>query len=480
MLKLKDFFIHYGKLSSIAVLFVVLAGCGGGGGSDNILCGGDPCATAADPEAGEGETTEEIENIEGQGTPDSIQFISATPTQISIQGAGGDETAVVTFLVTDTAGDPVAGISVSFEPDTTAGGISLANTSDTTNANGIASTIVRAGTAATPVRVIATVAALSAETVSQAIPISTGITDFDSFTMAFSTCHVWAWDRVGETSDITIRSSDFFNNPSPDGTQISFYAEGGQIQASCAITDGGCSVVWTGQNPRAIDGIRPGRAEILAAVTGAESFVDVDSDGTFSDGDVFDTTSGYNWITTSTELQQDDRPEPWLDENENGIWDSGEFFVDTNEDGLWTDANGLYDGPLCTHSTMCSGRKTIAIGDIQTMVMAGGTPFLIGGSLAASNAFNIGPGANFTATFADVNGGTLPAGSSIAVTIDGSELVSSSSFDVFDCSGGGPLTIPVSLVSDAEAGTGLLEIIVTTPNGSFSYTWAITDDGSGV
>jgi hypothetical protein len=480
MLKLKDFLTHYGKLSSIAVLFVVLAGCGSGGGSDNILCGGDPCSTSTGTEAGEGESTEEIENIEGQGVPDSVEFVSATPTQISIRGAGGDETSVVAFLVSDTAGDPISGISVTFELDTTAGGVSLANTSDTTNANGVASTIVRAGTVATSVRVTANVTALSAETVSTTIPVSTGISDFDSFTMAFSVCNVWAWNRVGETSEISSRSSDFFNNPSPDGTRVSFFTEGGQIQGSCEISDGACSVVWTGQNPRAIEGIRQGRSEILATMTGAESFEDVDSDGTFSDGDAFDTTSGYDWTTTARELQQDDRPEPWLDENENGIWDATEFFVDFNQNGVWDDANGLYDGPLCTHSTLCSGRRTIAISDIQTLVMAGGTPFLIGGSLSGANAFNIGGGASFTATFADVNDGTLPAGSTIAVSIDGSELLSPSSFDFFDCNGGGPLTIPVTLVSDAEAGTGLLEIIVTTPSGSFSYSWSITDDGSGV
>jgi hypothetical protein len=476
MLKLKDFLFHYGKLSSVALLLVVLVGCGSGGGSDNILCGGDPCPTGGTDTAAD-DSTDGIDNIVGQGVPDSIEFVSATPALISISGAGGDETSVVAFLVTDTAGDPIEGVTVSFAVDTTAGGVSLASTSDSTDASGVASTIVRAGTVATSVRVSASVDSSSAQSVSVSIPVSTGIADFDSFTMAFSTCHVWAWDRVGETSQITARSSDFFNNPSPDGTRVSFFTEGGQIQGSCAISDGGCAVTWTGQNPRAIEGIRQGRSEILATMTGAESFEDVDADGTFSDGDGFDTTSGY---TGPRELQQDDRPEPWLDENENGIWDANEFFVDFNENGVWDDANGLYDGPLCTHSTLCSGNKTIAVSALQTLVMAGGSPYLIGGSLAAASNFDIGGGANFTAIIADVNGGTLPAGSSITVSIDGSELVSPSGFDVFDCDGGGPTTIPVNLVSDSEAGTGLLEIIVSTPNGDFSYSWAITDDGSGV
>ncbi len=481
MLKLKDFLLHYGKLSVAALLMATLIGCGSGGGSDNICkaaIGEEACENAGSDAGGEDDSTDEIDDIEGQGTPDSIEFVTAVPTQVSIQGAGGDETSVVSFLVTDTAGDPIADIDVSFALDSSAGGVSLANDSDRTNAEGVASTIIQAGTVATTVRVTASVASLSSETVSNAIPISTGIADFDSFTQAFETCHVWAWDRVGETSAITARSSDIFNNPSPDGTQVSFYTEGGQVEASCTLVNGGCSATWTGQNPKAIDGIRQGRSEVLISMTGAESFTDNNSNGIFDDGDGFDTSSGYDW-TLGVVGQQDDRPEPWLDTNENGIWDAGEFFVDFNENGSWDDANGLYDGPLCEHSSLCSGQRTIAIGRIGTIVMAGGTPSLLGGSLSGVGSINIGPGASYDVIIGDVNGGTLPAGTTISVSVDGSDLISASSFDPFDCTGGGPTTVGVTIASDDEAGTGTLEITVGTPAGDFVFGWAVTDDGSG-
>ncbi|MCH1493021.1 MAG: hypothetical protein L7T24_10720, partial [Luminiphilus sp.] len=82
------------------------------------------------------------------------------------------------------------------------------------------------------------------------------------------------------------------------------------------------------------------RARVLAYAVGEEKFDDDDSDGYFSVNDVFD-----------------ERGEPFLDENGDGNYTEGEFFVDWNNNGTrdattgvksWpTDSTNLYNGTAC-------------------------------------------------------------------------------------------------------------------------------------
>ncbi|WP_101760186.1 Ig-like domain-containing protein [Oceanicoccus sp. KOV_DT_Chl] len=453
MLKLKDFLIHQSRLSIAVLLLLGLVGCGSGGGSDNILCGGDPCATSEDDDAED--STNEIENIVDQGSPDSIQFVSASPQLISIRSAGGDETSIVTFLVTDTAGDPIEGVPVSFTIDNTIGGISLSNTLDETNANGEAAVIVQSGTVHTTVSVTATVVSTQDSTVSPSLSISTGIPDFNSFSLALDVFNPLAWNLDGSVVNATVRLADFFNNPPPDGTQVTFYTEGGRIAASCSSVGGDCSAEWVGTNPRATqgDGDRLGRSAVLAVVTGAESFQDTNSNGVFDDGDIFTTA--------------DDQPEPWLDNNENGIFDSGEFYVDFNENGMRDVADGLYNGPLCSHSSLCSANKTIALGEQHLIVMASSVFSIQSATLAADfgpdGDLDIGAGGRtYFVTVGDENGNTLPFESSIAVSatngvVDGGGIdIASNAYE--------PVTFSIFIApDDTSSADGFLKIAITVP-----------------
>ncbi len=92
---------------------------------------------------------------------------------------------------------------------------------------------------------------------------------------------------------------------------------------------GGCD------EPRRADPIRPNRVNnprdnlvaMIAVTTGEESFVDLNNNGVYDDGEPFvDTT------------------EPFVDNNDNGTWDAGELYIDTDGDGMWTGKNGVYDG----------------------------------------------------------------------------------------------------------------------------------------
>ncbi len=98
----------------------------------------------------------------GQAAAGAIKFVSATPANIALKGAGsvgGSATSTVIFKVLDGSGAPRAGAAATFELNTTAGGIRIAPATAVTDANGEVRTTVSSGTAATTVRVRGTTTA---------------------------------------------------------------------------------------------------------------------------------------------------------------------------------------------------------------------------------------------------------------------------------------------------------------------------------
>lgn len=98
----------------------------------------------------------------GQAAAGAIKFVSATPANIALKGAGsvgGSATSTVIFKVLDGSGAPRAGAAATFELNTAAGGISIAPATAVTDANGEVRTTVSSGTAATTVRVRGTTTA---------------------------------------------------------------------------------------------------------------------------------------------------------------------------------------------------------------------------------------------------------------------------------------------------------------------------------
>ena len=85
-------------------------------------------------------------------------------------------------------------------------------------------------------------------------------------------------DTDGDTAIVTARMVDRVGNPVPDGTVISFLAEGGSITPNCASKAGACSVTLATQNPRPVDN----RVTVLAYVEGDKSFIDVDGDNVYN------------------------------------------------------------------------------------------------------------------------------------------------------------------------------------------------------
>jgi hypothetical protein len=400
----------------------------------------------------------------------SLQFDSADPTDIGIRGFGLTESSAVQFRVLDTQGNPAAGADVSFALNTTIGGISIAPSTATSDANGYVTTFVTSGTVATSVRVTATLVANSAiSTQSDSLVISTGIADQNSFSLSASELNPEAWDIDNQQVNILILAADHFNNPVPDGTAIFFTVEGGQVDSSCLTDEGQCSVTWRSSAPRPMDG----RVTLLATAIGEESFTDLNGNN------VLDDTDNYS-----------DRAEAFRDDNENGVHDVGtEEFRDFNSNNIHDPADNQFNGALCNAANVtnvCSASKNIFVEDSLVLTMSGSTAFIdirdSSNPLTSNQLAAITAGIPAYLYVFDVNGQPMPAGTTISLSTDNGSISTGTNFTVPSTnvpitSPSSSLIYPISIAPDNQLGTtGTLTIDIRTPGGTAtSYFFTVND-----
>ncbi|NTV12725.1 MAG: hypothetical protein HGA96_02135 [Desulfobulbaceae bacterium] len=415
--------------------------------------------------------------------PDSgaITFVSAAPATITLRGTGGagsSEFSRVIFKVVDSAGNPIGGKSVSFALSTNVGGITLSTPAAISDATtGQVSVDVHAGVVGTPVRVSATTltdAGTVLATQSNALVISTGFPDQDSSSLSVEKFNIEGLNIDGITTKLTMRLADHFNNPVPDGTAVFFTTEGGSITPSCATKDGACSATLTSQNPRPADG----RVTVLAYAIGEESFSDLDGDGLAD--------------LVPREIV-DDMQEAWLDSNRNGAREYNEPFIDFNNNGIYDGPDGKFNTNLCNETPdpstptrvsspgSCSARKSIHVRRDTEIVFSGSYAVV---SPAAVTLSSCGAIDEEILTVVDGNGNPLPAGSKIELTASGGiafrasgevimVLDTTESFEVgnFNKTGDATTNFAFPIVSSNGSGCasgdlGSIEVIVTTPTPS--------------
>lgn len=439
----------------------------------------------------------------------SIEFVSASPENISILGTGSSESSTVIFRVLDTNGNPVNNQEVDFELNTTVGGIVLNPTKATTNLNGEVQTVVNSGTVATTVRVKASITGSDPQIATQSskLVISTGIPDQDSISISASTLNPEGWNYDGEEVEVTARLADAFNNPVPDGTAVNFTTEGGAIEPSCITSNGFCSVMWRSQFPKpegevltksantdTLDCIHSdfsniptgcpdlnntmgqrfgGRATILATAIGEESFPDLNGNGRFDASEVSSFVGG-----TDLSGRPFDIAEAFVDHNEDTVYnpaessnpdDSGaqEEFVDFNEDGAFSVNDGLYNGVLCSepaHAGCDVNKQSVNVNDSLVLVMSGSSPYATysAASLTVATKGAVG----FSAILADLHNQPLPAGSTVTFEVAGdASIIGKSSFTVPSTNHNGGLGYGVTIKGGEEPGSAVLTVSVETPNG---------------
>ncbi|ABZ74718.1 Ig domain protein group 1 domain protein [Shewanella halifaxensis HAW-EB4] len=403
----------------------------------------------------------------------SIVFVSATPSNIGILGSGRGESSTVLFKVLDTNGNPVSNASVNFALNTEVGGLKIQPTQASTNGSGIVQTIVTSGTVATPVRVTATIDSSNPLLSSQSstLVVSTGIPDQNSFSLSAEILNAEGWSYDGEQVQVTARLADAFNNLAPDGTAVSFVTEGGAIGPSCFTESGECSVTWTSQNPRPLNG----RATITATAIGEESFPDSNGNGRF------DATEMTAFLAQDVAGRSNDMDEAFNDYNEDGIFneDGLEELIDFNGDGAFTVRDQLYNGVLCSdpvHSGCADGvsnSKSINVRGSLVLIMSGSTAY--GSDITVLDSANDnGDGVldlygketgQVSLIIKDINAQQMPAGTKVSISATAGTVVSKSSYIWPSTNASGGLSFGILVKGEDTANSGALLIEVQTPNG---------------
>jgi hypothetical protein len=241
--------------------------------------------------------------------------------------------------------------------------------------------------------------------------ISTGVPVDSRFSLSYGPFNpAGAFNIDGIEVSLSIIASDVFGHNPTDGTRVTFVApESGNIQNSCLLVNGACTVTWRSTAPRVVDG----RVEVIAYTDGAEDFTDNNGNSVFDSADIL---SG-------------DLGEPYADENESGAYDLGEFFFDTNQNGVRDIGNGLWDGPCLSKvdpAALCSGNDTVVIYKTVTIVMSDNTAQILslGTFPAPGNVITLQEGTSISLTGLILSDSTsinpLPFGTTVTFALDGS------------------------------------------------------------
>uniref|UniRef100_UPI00289A597B Ig-like domain-containing protein n=1 Tax=Massilia sp. TaxID=1882437 RepID=UPI00289A597B len=419
----------------------------------------------------------------------SIGFASSnlSGTSIVLKGSGGQgrsESAQLTFRVVDQQNNGLAGVDVDFTATTYTGGLSVSPTRATTDANGNVTTMVSSGTIPTPVRVMAT-ATRNGNTItglSDALTVSTGLPIQRWMSMSAEHYNIEGGEYDGETVGITVRLADQYGNPVSDGTAVNFVTEGGAVgssaQGGCTTTGGGCSVDLVTQDFRPANG----RVTVLAYVQGIENFVDLNGDGQYS-------CSGYAGAPGSYRPLVDACPgggEPFPAAPELG--DMGDPFLDTNENGIYEPAKGDRPFPFNHANYVAAGdgkwglnylRKSIVVvfsgstakitqfcqGAVcDTTPRTNGAVIPVTGAAGANCALQ-----NLSVRLADGNGNPLPYGTTVTVPAANKVAVGAVSPGTINSTvdAGGTVHL-MTVTPEAACAAGDFTLQVKTPKGNIT------------
>jgi uncharacterized GH25 family protein len=279
--------------------------------ADQLSCAGSNITVRASASGG---ATASGSIAVGAAQATNIQFVSAAPQLIYLQGSAGATQSQVKFKVIDNIGAPLQNQPVRFSLVNLSPGVSLntlGNTGTvdlTTDASGIATVSVFAGTVPTSAQIrAALVSNLNISAVSNVLTSASGRAVQSSMSLASD---AWSIDGLtidGTTATLSISLSDRQSNPVPDGTEVNVVASHGVITPPvCVTANSRCTVSYRSQ------GIRPpnGRVAILAYAPGEENFTDLNANNIYDPGEPFF-----------------DQGNAYRDDNFDAVYNNGEFSV---------------------------------------------------------------------------------------------------------------------------------------------------------
>ena len=198
-----------------------------------------------------------------QDQANAINFLDVNPADKSIvlAGSGGNgrsESATLRFRVVDKNNTPVKGVNVTFAA-VPASDVTLNISTAVSDSDGVAISTVSSKNVATAVVVKATVDGKSIFTQSDQLLVTTGLAVPGGFDLS-ATRYVLNYNISGDSSDITVRIVDANGNPVADGVPVVFTTNYGAVATSsrggCTTLNGVCTVAYTVQNPRPVDGTK--------------------------------------------------------------------------------------------------------------------------------------------------------------------------------------------------------------------------------
>ena len=435
----------------------------------------------------------------------SIEYVSATPQVIGIQGTGSTEVSDVIFAVKDINGDPIAnGTKIDFTMNGPsggklpgAGGEYIGNVIDDTptQASGVTNggqvTIsLHSGKVAGPVTIIATVSGTPISTSTATISIGGGLPSAKHFSLATTKFNLPGLRIYGlEATETAFIADRFGNFDLLTGTSVSFYTEAGAIGRSGTTDATGVttSTIRT-QAPAPVDvphlasepsytsggrtfNPRDGWLTVLATVQGEEAFNDANGDGNYEIGETFT-----------------DLGEPFIDKNDDGCRNSGtdkncngvitastepfEEYIDANGNGKYDGPNGVWDGPNCPGANCQTSKMiwtdiTLQFTDTEPVFYS--SAFVPSGTFAAApTSITAGSSGSFSVIYGDYNLGALEAGTTVTATASSgtvtTTLVESPLGDRVS-SGPSRFNFVVEVPDSETKDSTTVSVTVTTPRG---------------
>jgi hypothetical protein len=374
------------------------------------------------------------------GSAGSLDFVSADPTLIGVRGSSLQQKSTITFRVLDQNGNTVAdGTQVSFTLISgLGGGEFIAPTTGGTVA-GLAATVLTSGTVAGPVRIRASaiVGTTTLTSSSTNVSITGGPPSGSHLSLASSFVNIAGQALFDVICSIDAKVADRFGNPVPPDTTVSFFTNGGIIEAQGLTDDLGDapSRIKTA-NPiphvgptKDTNDPRTGIVTIMAVTQGEETFVDSNGNGLFDGPAEFP-------ITTSPDL---DTPEAFIDHitlcngtsfptpcspnqitppvlsgnQQFDVTDPFELFLDGNGSGAWDPPNGVWDAnkPIfASTQVLFSGQTVLQV-----------RPFINGTCVDANPTLDVPNGGfnEFCIFVSDPGGHPLVSGTTITAEVSG-------------------------------------------------------------
>jgi hypothetical protein len=346
--------------------------------------------------------------------PTNLIFVSATPATIYTSVASfGIKQSNVKFKVVDANGGAIGAstaVQISLSTSAIASGVTFVDTNSTTpkiistDANGEVSVSVKSGAVPTPLSLDAQLVSNPLIIASSAgLSVNSGqpVQNFFSLSASVFNIEGWSWDN--ESTSINVLVADRLGQPVPAGTPISFITEGGQVTASCSVAidsnnKSGCTATLISQAFRPANG----RVTVLAYTEGEEAFVDANGNNKYDAGESF-----Y------------DMGQPYLDANENGLFDVSPFSEQKIGDPSIAGA-GIGSSSCSSHPYLSANVAATCNGTWGSTRVRGQGVIVFSTSFASTPAISSDLSATgVTISLSDQNGNAMPFGTLVSAVVSG-------------------------------------------------------------